>query len=145
MTVKRKRLSARDGNVAIIETTEEALNRPDPPGPTSAELAATLSLRASAFWVGLQRALVAKGAMTLQDDVQAHVLVTIEAAEAGEAIDAETAMEARIRVRTAGDFLRNDPELPGLLDGIGALLGLSPSDIDDVFLRAAGLAPPEPA
>lgn len=116
-----------------------------PPAPTLAELAAGLSLRAAQFWIELQLALVERDALSFQDDVQAHVLLAIETAEAAGAIEPIAAMKARVLVRTATEFLRSDPDNPGLLDAIGALLGLTPAEIDALFLTAVGLAEPEPA
>jgi hypothetical protein len=46
-------------------------------------------------------------------------------------------MVARTLARTATVFHRNDPDRPGLLDRIGALLGLAPEAIDSLFLEAA--------
>ncbi len=111
-----------------------------PHEPTTAELVAGVTLRAPRFWIALQRELVARAQLTPQDDVQASALVAIESAEQGGHIGAETAMEARIMVRTATEFPRVDPDNPGLLDAMGALLGLTPADIDGVFAAEAGLA-----
>ena len=75
--------------------------------------------------------------LTPSDDVQAHVLSAIDAGEAAEALTPIEAMAARILVRTAVTFHRVDPDRPGLLDGVAALLGLSSATIDMLFVETA--------
>ncbi len=105
--------------------------------PTGAELAATLSLDASDFWIALHVALIGKGALTPGDDVQAHTLAAIDAGVLASELTEIDAMAARILVRTAQKFHRADPKRPGLLDGVGALLGLTSAEVDVVFTDAA--------
>ncbi len=107
------------------------------PQPTGAELAATLSLPASDFWIALHVALIGKGALTPADDVQAHVLTAIDAGVSASMLSAIEGMAARILVRTAVTFYRADPKRPGLLDGVGGLLGLTGAEIDALFIDNA--------
>lgn len=108
-----------------------------PPALTPAEQAATLCLPASVFWIALQMRLVDTAVLTPSDDVQAHVLAAIDAGVSAGALAALEAMTARTLVRTAVAFHRKDPDRPGLLDRIGALLGLAPEAIDSLFIEAA--------
>ena len=109
-----------------------------PPTPTTAELAATLSLPAASFWIALHVLLIDNEVLTPADDVQAHVLSVIDSAVSAEALTDLEGMSARILVRTATTFVRADPDRPGLLDGIGALVGLTSGEIDALFVAAAG-------
>ncbi len=108
-------------------------------GESPADRASRLVLRASDFWISLSRLLIERGAIGPTDDARVFVVARIDAA-AGAMIDADTALSARVRVMTAVEFHRNDPESPGLMDAVGALLGLTPGEIDDVFLAAVGQA-----
>ncbi len=107
------------------------------PEPNTAELAATLSLASSDFWIALHLALIEKGALGFEDDIQAHVLTAIDAGVAAEVLSVVDAMAARILVRTAVTFHRADPARPGLLDGVGALVGLTLGEIDAIFVATA--------
>lgn len=136
--MKCYKFSARkDISPVVGEITQEDFDARQETLPTQAELAATLSLPASDFWLALNLKLIEKGSLALEDDVQDHVLATINAAVTALQLSATDGLAARILVKTAITFHRADPDRPGLMDAIGALIGLTAGEIDALFVETA--------
>ncbi|MCI4664213.1 MAG: hypothetical protein MRY74_05785 [Neomegalonema sp.] len=104
------------------------------PVQSDAELAATLSLRAPAFFQALDEAL---GLTTSDPLAPDYVAAQISASST---LTATEKRQALTLLASATEFLRADPNAPGLLDAVGAELGLTSAQIDAMFLSAGGAA-----
>lgn len=115
------------GPAVIYETADEATRYYN---PTTPEIAAKLSLRRAAFFLALDSALgLTSSDALVHDYVKAQI-------EATAALTAEQKRAALTLLLNATTFYRADPDQPGLLDAVGAILGLSSSQIDDLFIGA---------
>ncbi len=105
-----------------------------PTPPTDAEKAAPLKLRRAAFFVALDAAL---GLTTSDPLIEDHVAAAIAASQTLSDADKRLALTL---MSGATEFLRQDPDAPGLLDAVGAELGLASAAIDTLFLQTAGVS-----
>lgn len=135
MTVVRKQWSP-EGAVDIL-VAEVDLNRS--PAPTEAERAAQVVLSAADFYVALASSSVID--MAGAADPEAWLVAQIDTSP----LDAATKAVASILARKATQFHRADPERPGLMAVIAAILpradggiGMTTAEIDALFLTASG-------
>lgn len=137
--VTRKRLSAHTGSVTIVETTESALNRPEAPPPTTADLAAQIVVPKTAFCLQFRAVYAAEGSpagalIGTADAFIAGLLAALPAGD-GEAITDAEKIEAMERWAGASAIERSNPLIdllaPILFGDADAL-----SDSDDAVVIA---------
>lgn len=125
--------------VAGAVTIPEA---PSPEPATDAERAASLSLKSADFYTALRaNALIDFSDIGATETTRQWVLGKIAAS----ALPAATKIVALDRAETASVFHRSDPEVPGMMEAVGAILpradgeagGLPSAEIDAMFLGVA--------
>lgn len=100
--------------------------------PSEAATAASLALRRATFFMALDVALGLTPADPLIEDHIAAIIAASTNLSDAQKRSALTLMSA------ATVFLRADPDAPGLLDAVGAELGLTSAAIDALFIQADG-------
>ena len=98
---------------------------------TDVERAANIALPRAVFFLALDQALGLTAADPVVDQFVAN------AVSASTTLDEATKRTALTLLRGAVTFLRVDPDAPGLLDALGAELGMTPAQIDALFISAA--------
>lgn len=140
---KRVTLDPETGERIETELTPAQLAAIEPPAIPLAQQASGLSLSASALYLALE----ASGLLAIPagEDADDWLLGVVSAA----AIDDQTKARARLLLKRATRFPRQDPEAPGLLEAIAALLpradggvGLTAAEIDQLYLDNASLGAP---
>lgn len=106
---------------------------PAPPEPTPAELAATLSLSRTKFFL----ALASKLNLGLSDPLpDAYVIQQIinDQAQPTPVIPSAYAQQARLLMASAQIFYRADEAKP-ILEAVSAILGITTSELDTMFIE----------